>query len=161
MVLQTNVVHTKTRSIIKKVCAAGVPAVWTGSKMIVWGGQQSGAFLGDGAAYNPVTDTWTALPSTGAPVARANHVAVWTGTEMLIYGGEDNTGSISSGAAFDPAKNTWRTLDTATGAVARTLSTAVWSGSQLVIFGGQSAGTPIAALQRLTPQPAFYFFRKP
>ena len=80
---------------------------------------------------------------------------------MLIYGGEDNTGSISSGAAFDPAKNTWRTLDTATGAVARTLSTAVWSGSQLVIFGGQSAGTPIAALQRLTPQPAFYFFRKP
>jgi len=136
-------------------------AVWTGSRMIVWGGQQSGVFLGDGAAYNPATDTWTALPSTGAPVARANHVAVWTGTEMLIYGGEDNTGSLSSGAAFDPAKNTWRTLDTATGAVARTGSTAAWSGSQLVIFGGLSAGTPIASLQRLTPQPAFYFFRKP
>lgn len=136
-------------------------AVWTGSKMLVWGGQQSGAYLGNGAAYNPATDTWTALPSTGAPVARANHVAVWSGTEMLIYGGEDNTGSLSSGAAFDPAKNTWRTLDTATGAVARTLSTAVWSGSQLVIYGGQSGGTPIATLQRLTPQPAFYFFRKP
>lgn len=136
-------------------------AVWTGSKMIVWGGQQGGAFLGDGAAYDPASDTWTALPATAAPVARANHVAVWTGTEMLIYGGEDNTGSLSSGGAFDPVKNTWRTLDTATGAVARTLSTAVWSGSQLVIFGGQSGGTPIATLQRLTPQPAFYFFRKP
>lgn len=136
-------------------------AIWTGTNMLVWGGQQSGAFLGDGAAYNPATDTWTALPGTGAPVARANHVAVWTGTEMLIYGGEDNTGSLSSGAAYDPVKNKWRTLDTATGAVARTLSTAVWSGSQLVIFGGQSGGTPIATLQRLTPQPAFYFFRKP
>jgi glycosyltransferase involved in cell wall biosynthesis len=33
MVLQTNVVHTQTRSIIKKVCAGGVPAVWTGSMM--------------------------------------------------------------------------------------------------------------------------------
>lgn len=136
-------------------------AIWTGSKMIVWGGQQSGAFLGDGAAYDPANDSWAALPATGAPVARANHVAVWTGTEMLIYGGEDNTGSISSGAAFDPAKNKWRTLDTATGAVARTGSTAVWSGSQLVIFGGLTSGTPIASLQRLTPQPAFYFFRKP
>lgn len=136
-------------------------AVWAGDRMIVWGGQQSGAFLASGAAYHPATDTWTSLPTAGAPVARANHVAVWTGTEMLIYGGEDGTGALSSGAAFDPAKNTWRTLDTATGAVARTLSTAAWSGSQLVIFGGLSAGTPIASLQRLTPQPAFYFFRKP
>lgn len=136
-------------------------AIWTGSRMLVWGGQQSGAFLGDGAAYDPANDTWTVLPATGAPVARANHVAVWTGTEMLIYGGEDNTGSLSSGAAYDPVKNLWRSLDTAAGSVARTLSTAAWSGSQLVIFGGKSAGTPIASLQRLTPQPAFYFFRKP
>ena len=136
-------------------------AVWTGSKMIVWGGQQAGAYLGDGASYDPANDTWIALPATAAPVPRANHVAVWSGTEMLIYGGEDNTGSISTGAAYDPVKNTWRTLDTATGAVARTGSTAVWSGSQLVIFGGQTSGTPIATLQRLTPQPAFYFFRKP
>ena len=80
---------------------------------------------------------------------------------MLIYGGEDNTGSFSSGAAYDPVKNKWRTLDSATGVVARTGATAVWSGSQLVLFGGLSAGTPIASLQRLTPQPAFYFFRKP
>ena len=94
-------------------------AVWTGSKFLVWGGQQSGAFLGDGAAYDPANDSWTAIPSSGAPVARANHVAVWTGTEMLIYGGEDNTGAISSGAAFDPAKNKWRTLDTATASMAK------------------------------------------
>ncbi len=136
-------------------------AIWTGSKMIVWGGQQGGAYLADGAIYDPASDAWTSLPVIGAPVARAGHVAVWSGTEMLIDGGEDNTGSISSGAAYDPAKNKWRSLDTASGALARTLSTAIWSGSELVIFGGQSAGSPIAALQRLTPQPAFYFFRKP
>ncbi len=137
-------------------------AVWTGSKMIVWGGQQSGVLLGDGAAYDPGTDTWTNLPLVGAPVARAGHVAVWSGTELLIYGGEDSSGTpLASGGAYDPVKNKWRTLDTATGALARTSSTAVWSGSELILFGGQSASGPLAALQRLTPQPAFYFFRKP
>jgi N-acetylneuraminic acid mutarotase len=150
------------------VSATGAPtartrhtAVWTGSRMIVWGGQQNGGYLGDGAAYDPTNDAWTALPASAAPGPRANHVAVWSGTEMLIYGGEDNTGALASGAAYDPVKNTWRTLDTASGAVARTGSTAAWSGAQLLLFGGQAAGTPIASLQRLTPQPAFYFFRKP
>ncbi len=137
-------------------------AVWTGSQMIVWGGQQSGVLLGDGAAYDPGTDTWTSLPLVGAPVARAGHVAVWSGTELLVYGGEDSGGTpLASGGAYDPVKNKWRTLDTATGALARTISTASWSGSEMILFGGQSASGPIAALQRLTPQPAFYFFRKP
>lgn len=136
-------------------------AVWTGTRMIVWGGQRAGAFLGDGAAYDPVADTWTPLPVLAAPVARAGHVAVWSGSEMLIYGGEDSTGALSTGAAYDPAKNKWRTLDAASGATPRSGSTAVWSGSELVIFGGQAASSPLSALQRLTPQPAFYFFRKP
>lgn len=135
--------------------------VWTGTKMIVWGGQQSGVFLGDGAAYDPANDSWTALPTAAAPAPRANHVAVWTGSELLVYGGEDGTGALSSGGALDLTKNVWRTLDTAAGAVPRAGSTGAWSGSQLIIFGGLSGGTPIANLQRLTPQPAFYFFRKP
>lgn len=136
-------------------------AIWTGSKMIVFGGQQSGTYLADAAAYDPATDSWSALPLAGGASARANHVAVWSGTEMLIFGGDDNSGAISSGAAFDVAKNKWRTLDTALNAVARTSGAGIWSGSQLIVFGGLSGGTPIANLQRLTPQPAFYFFRKP
>ncbi len=34
-------------------------AVWTGSEMIVWGGNDVGAF-NTGGRYNPVTNSWTA-----------------------------------------------------------------------------------------------------
>jgi phospholipase C len=32
--------------------------------------------------------------------------------------------------------------------------------SELIVFGGQSGSVPVAALQRLTPQPTWYFYRK-
>ncbi|HOX08123.1 MAG TPA: C10 family peptidase, partial [Planctomycetota bacterium] len=57
-------------------------AVWTGSEMIVWGGQVAGdGVTNTGARYNPTANTWTAVTTTGAPTARRDHVAVWTGTE--------------------------------------------------------------------------------
>jgi hypothetical protein len=31
----------------------GQAAVWTGSRMLVWGGRNSDGLLGDGAAYDP------------------------------------------------------------------------------------------------------------
>ncbi len=139
----------------------GHSAVWTGSKLIIWGGQSGGANLGDGAIYDPATDTWTALPATGAPSARSYHVAVWSGSEMLVFSGEDASGTLPTGSAYDPLRNRWRTLDTATGALSRSRSTGIWSGTQLVLFGGISAGSPVAALQKLTPQSAWYFYRKP
>ena len=39
---------------------AYMPAVWTGSEMIVWGGgnNQIGQVYNDGARYNPTTNTW-------------------------------------------------------------------------------------------------------
>lgn len=139
----------------------GHTAVWTGSRMIVWGGFQGSTYLGNGAAYDPVADVWTPLSTTLAPTARTAHIAVWTGSEMLVFGGEDGTGALLSGAAYNPAKNTWRSLNTSTGAVARSKGTAVWTSSELVLFGGVAAGSPLAQPQRLTPQPAFYFYRKP
>jgi len=41
------------------------------------------------------------------------------------------------------------------------LITAAWTGSEALFFGGRNEGPPLAALQRRTPQPAWYFFRKP
>lgn len=139
----------------------GHTAVWTGSRMIVWGGLQGSTFLADGAAYDPVADVWTPLATALAPTARTAHVAVWSGSEMLVFGGEDGTGALLTGAAYDPVKNLWRSLDTATGAVARSKSAGVWTGTQLVLYGGVAAGSPVAQLQRLTPQSAWYLFHKP
>lgn len=139
----------------------GHSAIWTGSKLIIWGGQSGGVNLGDGAIYDPAANTWAALPATGAPSSRSYHVAVWSGSEMLLFSGEDGSGTLPTGSAYDPLRNRWRTLDTSTGALSRSRSTAIWSGTQLVMFGGISAGSPVANLQKLTPQSAWYFYRKP
>ena len=62
-------------------------AVWTGSEMIVWGGDGV-TFLNTGGRYNPSTDSWTATSTTNAPVPE-RHTAVWTGSEMIVWGGND------------------------------------------------------------------------
>ena len=51
-------------------------AVWTGSEMIVWGGEFPA--VNTGGRYNPSTDSWTATSTTNAPSARYDHTAVWT-----------------------------------------------------------------------------------
>lgn len=135
-------------------------AIWTGQKMIVWGGRNGSSFFSDGALYDPETDTWTALPSTGAPTSRASHVALWTGTEMLVFGGEDANGALATGGAFDPTTSQWRTLSASGNPTARSDAEAVWSGTELLVFGGKAGGTPVASLERLNPQPAWYFYRK-
>ncbi len=42
-------------------------AVWTGSRMLLWGGLGAAGFLDDGAAYDPVADTWTPWPPVPRP----------------------------------------------------------------------------------------------
>jgi N-acetylneuraminic acid mutarotase len=135
-------------------------AVMAGTRMIVWGGRNGGTLLSDGKIYNPTTDTWTELPAQGAPSPRSGHVAVWTGEEMLIFGGDGASGPTATGAAFNPAANRWRPLSSAGSPVARSGATAIWTGFELVVFGGQAGALPVGALQRLTPQPTWYLYRR-
>jgi hypothetical protein len=73
-------------------------AVWTGTEMIVWGGQVfSGDALATGGHYIPATDTWTPTATAGAPAARYLHSAVWTGNEMIVWGGTDGSAMASGG----------------------------------------------------------------
>ncbi len=114
----------------------GHTAVWTGREMIVWGGSTWNGTgwtpVADGARYNPATDTWTALPATGAPSARSGHVAVWTGTEMIVWGGAADL----SGARYNPSTDTW-TATTLTGAPPDYVEPRVlWTGSRMVVWGG-------------------------
>jgi Kelch motif len=106
-------------------------AVWTGTKMIIWGGETSGRLLGDGAAYDPTTDTWTPISSAGAPSAREDSAAVWTGTEMIILAGRE---FIRDGARYDPATDSWKslTIPAPAGFMSRG---AVWNGSKVLTWG--------------------------
>ena len=141
---------------------SGHTAVWTGSRMLVWGGSDLGGKLGDGAAYDPVANAWTPISGAGAPTARDQHDALWTGSEMVIYGGRSAGGATASGAAYDPATDHWRALSNPGAPQARSGSTATWTGTEALFFGGRNnAGGTLSALQRLDPQPAWYLFRKP
>ena len=138
----------------------GQSAVWTGSRMIVWGGVSASTFLADGASYDPLTDSWTPISGLNAPGARSGHNAVWTGTEMVILGGADQGGELSSGHAYDPATDRWRALPSDGGPLARAGAEAVWTGREILIFGGEANGAPVGALQSLDPEPPVYLFRK-
>ena len=60
---------TATSTTNAPAARGGHTAVWTGSEMIVWGGDD-GSDLNTGGRYNPSTDSWTATSTTNAPTGR-------------------------------------------------------------------------------------------
>jgi N-acetylneuraminic acid mutarotase len=116
--------------------------VWTGSEMIIWGGQnQSGNAFGDGARYNPSTNTWTPISMTNAPAARFYHSAVWTGSEMIIWGGvAGGFNELQNGGRYNPSTDTWSSISTVNAHTGRTLQTAVWTGTEMIVWGGELGG---------------------
>ena len=112
-------------------------AVWTGTEMIVWGGDVLGARFQDGARYDPATDLWTAMTTTDAPDPRFDHTAVWTGDEMIVWAGSASPGGrVHNGARYDPATDTW-TAVAEPGYGERSNHAAVWTGEEMLIWGGQ------------------------
>lgn len=115
-------------------------AVWTGSKMIIWGGD-TGVDTNTGGLYDPTTDSWTPT-STGAnvPGAQSNHSAVWTGSKMIVWGGYDG-GNTNTGGLYDPATDSWTPTSTGTNVAGKRFGhSAVWTGSKMIIWGGYLSG---------------------
>lgn len=118
---------------------SGHTAIWTGSKMIVWGGYGS-SYSNTGGIYDPLTDNWSYI--SASPLSgRFLHSAVWTGTHMIIWGGSNAAGFFNDGAAYNPSTDTWTLLNTLNAPIGRNLHTAVWTGAEMVIWGGQISGT--------------------
>jgi len=114
-------------------------AVWTGTRMLVWGGTDGGALLNTGGQYDPATDSWTAMTTTDAPSARNLHKAVWTGTRMLVWGGSVAAIRLNTGGQYDPTTDSWTAITTTGAPSARDHHTAVWTGSRMLVWGGQDA----------------------
>ena len=107
--------------------------------MIVWGGYYAvDHFLNDGGRYNPVTDTWTPLASSNAPIGRLKHTSVWTGQKMIIWGGESRGGgqTTNTGGIYDPTTNAWTAMSIVNAPSAREQHTAVWTGQEMIVWGG-------------------------
>ncbi len=132
-------------------------SVWTGTEMIVVGGNRDDeaapgedaqaatsdgrrlkvTVFPDGAAYDPATDTWRTIAPMPADFVSGD--ATWTGTEMLVLGGIT---SIDPEApldalvlAYDPVADSWHSWDAPSGVADSTGTTTVWTGAELVVWG--------------------------
>ena len=112
--------------------------VWTGSEMIVWGGQGSNTLFNNGGRYNPSTDSWTATSTTSAPTPRVFHSAVWTGSEMIVWGGTNAASGFFTGGRYNPNTDSWTATSDFNAPEGRYDHTAVWTGSEMIIFGGHT-----------------------
>lgn len=111
-------------------------AVWTGTRMIVWGGYGDTAFESTGGSYDPETDTWTALSASGTPAGRTNHGAAWTGSEMLIWGGIAGGAVQPSGARYSATNDTWSAFPSANEPSPRYGHSLIWDGARAIVWGG-------------------------
>jgi hypothetical protein len=110
----------------------GFTGVWTGRRMIVFGGvtgtDEEGIRTYAGAIYDPAAGTWSPLPD----LRNSNpygYNAVWTGKEMVAFSG---LGSY----AYDPQTNLWRRLPNG-GGFGGVLA---WTGRELIAWGGGCCG---------------------
>src|SRR6202035_1541843 len=112
-------------------------AVWTGNRMIVWGGFANGVgYENTGGRYNPGTDSWTATSIANAPTGRELHTAVWAGGEMIVWGGRDNPSYFNTGGKYNPSTDSWAAISITNAPAARADHTAVWTGSEMIVWGG-------------------------
>jgi VCBS repeat-containing protein len=122
-------------------------AIWTGTEMVIWGGtgcvdppdcNLSFDRLNSGGRYNPVSDTWVATNTVGAPIGRDFHSGIWTGSKMIIWGGETNTGTTDTGGIYDPITDQWLATNIVGAPIARSQHSAIWAGSEMIVWGATS-----------------------
>ena len=94
--------------------------------------------LADGAAYDPVTDSWRPVASVPfLPVPPSEH-AIWTGTSMVVLGAsaqEDRT-LFWVGGRYNLASDSWLPMSLTGAPAARLQGCSVWTGHELLVWGG-------------------------
>ena len=112
-------------------------AQWTGSRMLIWGGQNAYGEMNTGAAYDPALNQWTTISTSGAPPGRLNAVSVWTGKEMIVWGGTTVFGvGMNTGGRYDPVSNQWLSTTLVGAPTVRPAGVvAVWTGTHMIVWG--------------------------
>ena len=121
----------------------GSSLVWSGTEMILWGGGDGPSVSNAGYRYNPATDSWSTMTTTGAPEARSRHVAAWIGSEMVVWGGRSASGPgmsfYSNGGRYNPATNTWSSIADTNAPASRQKMSATPTSTHLLVWGGLQA----------------------
>lgn len=120
-------------------------AVWTGSEMIVWGGDAGTAGLRNtGGRFAASSSTWRSMSTVGAPTARYLHTAVWTGSEVIVWGGVEvyyGVSGVRTGARYSADADTWVATTTTGAPSASYRHSAVWTGSEMITWGGYGSAS--------------------
>jgi hypothetical protein len=126
-----------------------------GSKYVVTGGIATGsnAATTTSAAYDVVTNTWSAYASLGS--ARCSHEMVSTGTKLFAFGGLSDCGN---GATIGPALEestgpaAWASASPANPPTGRYNFAMAWTGTEIMLYGGADNVAPAnASGARLVP----------
>lgn len=98
---------------------SGHLAAWTGDELVIWGGwltaYNNERYDGEGAAFDPDTNTWREL-SKGPLPAGYDAMGAWSGSEVIVMvspmGIEaDDYPKFAHTAAYDPSSDSWRELE--------------------------------------------------
>lgn len=120
--------------------------VWTGTEMIIWGGDDGYSGVNTGGRYNPDKDKWKPVSTKNAPESRFDHIGVWTGKRMIVWGGFDGETGLNTGGLYDPEEDVWvyTSLDGAPPSLPSDIynkdyyNRGVWIGNELIVlFGSQ------------------------
>jgi hypothetical protein len=127
------------------VAGRGSPiVVWSGTEMIVFGGGTFDAAgehpVLDGAAYDPATDRWRALPP--APLSGGATVGGWLADRLVVVTND-------AAAAYDPGSNSWAELPPAP--IRPDWRTAVVAADRLVVIAFGDGATPPVQEATLDP----------
>ena len=138
----------------------GHTAVWTGRRMLIWGGYHTYAIFqagpdpivwfehNDWGSYDPLTNTWEPLPSGGL-LGRTDHYAIWDGSRMLVWGGRHQnyvpfpfqiTYEVhNDGAVYDEETRSWSLIEGPAPALPCCGNAAIWTGTAMLLWGGGGA----------------------
>ena len=118
--------------------------VWTGEKLVVWGGGSTATTMrADGAAYDVATGGWRELQPAPAQLGeRMWHTATWSRRRMVVWGGylADPAAAVP-GAEYDPDTDRWFLLGDP-GTHERYLHSAVAADREVMLWGGLPADSP-------------------
>lgn len=117
-------------------------AVWTGSVIVVYGGQADDASAGyfDAAAYDPAADSWTTLGN--ASTGRVAPIGAASATEVVMWGGWGAASALVSGLdRMGIPSDNWQSGSTVGDPGALDSPAWAFTGQYLYLFGGRLNGT--------------------
>ncbi len=123
--------------------------VWSGTELIVWGGNAMNAIEASGGRLDTSSGIWTPTATAGptVPAGRQGAGSVFAGVELFVWGGYTYNGSVytylNSGARYRPVTNVWTAMGTGANVPSprgqHTVAYVTTSTPFLLVYGGTDA----------------------